>query len=101
MPILFASCTAAPSATFECGIGSVKLSCTMPSPVVSPYGRIGWFLRRSLCDRLEGLLIGPPSSFAGRAKSRPCSLLLQDLAGRVVVALGLHGDPVETPALVG
>ena len=31
---------AAPSATLECGIGSVKDSCTMPSPVVSPYGRM-------------------------------------------------------------
>ena len=36
MPILLASWAAAPSATLECGIGSVKLSCTMPSPVVSP-----------------------------------------------------------------
>ena len=36
MPILLASWAAAPSATLECVIGRVKLSWTMPSPVVSP-----------------------------------------------------------------
>ena len=45
MPILLASWTAAPSAILECGIGSVKDSCTMPSPVVSPYGRSSRFAR--------------------------------------------------------
>ena len=39
MPIFAASCGAAPSAILECGIGSVNDICTMPSPVVSPYGR--------------------------------------------------------------
>src|SRR5690242_5461007 len=42
-PILAASCRAAPSARLPAGsssgIGSVKLICTIPSPVVSPYGR--------------------------------------------------------------
>src|SRR5687768_12916011 len=40
MPILAASCSAAPSARLSHGTGSVKLSCTMPSPEVSPYGRM-------------------------------------------------------------
>src|SRR5918997_6515846 len=39
MPILFASCSAAPSAFGPAGTGRVKDVCTMPSPVVSPYGR--------------------------------------------------------------
>src|SRR5215204_5009575 len=39
MPILFASCRAAPSARGPAATGSVKDSCTIPSPVVSPYGR--------------------------------------------------------------
>ena len=38
MPILPASWAAAPSATLECAIGRVNDTCTMPSPVVSPYG---------------------------------------------------------------
>src|SRR6188472_1140442 len=40
MPILFASCSAAPSALGPAGTGSVNDVCTIPSPVVSPYGRI-------------------------------------------------------------
>ena len=36
MPIFFASCSAAPSARLSCGMGRVKDTCTMPSPVVSP-----------------------------------------------------------------
>ena len=44
MPILAASCSAAPSARARSvsspnGTGSVNDSCTRPSPVVSPYGR--------------------------------------------------------------
>src|SRR6476469_5983071 len=39
IPILLASCSAAPSAFGPGGTGSVKDVCTMPSPVVSPYGR--------------------------------------------------------------
>src|SRR4051794_18268462 len=38
-PILFASCRAAPSAFGPAGTGRVNEVCTMPSPVVSPYGR--------------------------------------------------------------
>src|SRR3954454_3906578 len=40
MPILPASCRAAPSARGPAGTGRVNDSCTIPSPVVSPYGRI-------------------------------------------------------------
>ena len=44
MPILAASCRAAPSARARCslvpyGTGRVNDSWTRPSPVVSPYGR--------------------------------------------------------------
>src|SRR5690349_6786337 len=39
MPILVASCSAAPSAFGPAGTGSVNDVCTIPSPVVSPYGR--------------------------------------------------------------
>src|SRR3954471_24648953 len=39
MPIFCASCSAAPSAFGPGGTGSVNDVCTMPSPVVSPYGR--------------------------------------------------------------
>src|SRR6478672_4915005 len=39
MPILFASCRAAPSALGPAGTGRVNDVCTIPSPVVSPYGR--------------------------------------------------------------
>src|SRR5215218_6654142 len=39
MPILFASWSAAPSALGPAGTGRVNDVWTMPSPVVSPYGR--------------------------------------------------------------
>src|SRR5438309_8422020 len=39
MPIVWASCSAAPSARGPGGTGRVNDVCTMPSPVVSPYGR--------------------------------------------------------------
>src|SRR5829696_10072295 len=39
MPILVASCSAAPSALGPAATGSVNEVCTIPSPVVSPYGR--------------------------------------------------------------
>src|SRR3954463_4199824 len=39
MPIFCASCSAAPSAFGPTGTGRVNEVCTMPSPVVSPYGR--------------------------------------------------------------
>jgi hypothetical protein len=38
-PIFAASCSAAPSAFGPGGTGNVNEACTMPSPVVSPYGR--------------------------------------------------------------
>src|SRR4051794_5369947 len=39
MPILVASCSAAPSAFGPGATGRVNDVCTIPSPVVSPYGR--------------------------------------------------------------
>src|SRR5690349_8132627 len=64
MPILFASCSAAPSALGPKGIGSVNDVWIMPSPVVSPYGRTYLFASdilglqhlRSRVEVLGGLL---------------------------------------------
>src|SRR3954468_13569096 len=58
MPILLASWSAAPSATFAGGTGSVQVSCTLPAAGVSPYGRtivIGGFPPRWLrCEAVHG-----------------------------------------------
>src|SRR6476619_6949381 len=75
MPILFASCSAAPSAFGPAGTGSVNDVCTIPSPVVSPYGRT----------------IVP---------SGICRLLLEELQRRVVGVGAELDHPVETLAAV-
>src|ERR1700759_1970602 len=66
MPIFWASCRAAPSARGPGGTGSVKDSCTIPSPVVSPYGRTipeGPLWPLWPCSGTEGLL---PDQLEGR-----------------------------------
>src|SRR3954463_13242733 len=80
MPILLASCSAAPSARGPAGIGRVNEVCTIPSPVVSPYGRT------------MPISAGPKWPFW------PCSAtghlvpgVLQELQGRVVGA-GVEPD---------
>src|SRR4051812_47101381 len=75
IPILVASCSAAPSAFGPIGTGSVNEVCTMPSPVVSPYGRT----------------IDP---------SGTGDLLLQQLQGRVVGVGAELDDAVQTLAAV-
>src|SRR3954464_12074667 len=75
MPILVASCSAAPSALGPIGTGSVNDVCTMPSPVVSPYGRT----------------IDP---------SGTGDLLLQQLQGRVVGVGAELDDAVQSLAAV-
>src|SRR4051812_25318518 len=92
MPILLASWIAAPSARLSCGIGSVNDSCTIPSPVVSPYGRT----MLMLCLRWHALLaLRPLRSLRCR---RSC---LQGLRHRVVVVLVVPGHAVQALASVG
>src|SRR3954454_16593203 len=77
MPILLASCSAAPSALGPMGTGRVNDVCTMPSPVVSPYGR----------------MIVP--SGTGHLRR------VQQLQRRVVGVRAERDDAVETLAAVG
>src|SRR5687768_9535551 len=70
MPILCASCSAAPSAFGPAGTGRVKDVCTMPSPVVSPYGRMivpsgtGHLLRLDAAfQELQSGVVGPGGQF--------------------------------------
>src|SRR5690348_7703178 len=60
MPILFASCSAAPSAFGPAGTGSVNDVCTIPSPVVSPYGRtiVPSGIRSLLLQQLQRRVVG-------------------------------------------
>src|SRR4051794_456532 len=58
MPILVASCSAAPSARGPGGTGRVNDVCTMPSPVVSPYGRITVPSGIDALQELEGGVVG-------------------------------------------
>src|SRR5437764_8553949 len=77
MPILVASCSAAPSAFGPGGTGSVNDVCTIPSPVVSPYGRT------------------TDPSGTGHL------LALQEVERRVVGVGGERDDAVEALAPVG
>src|SRR5688500_14731633 len=88
MPILFASCSAAPSAFGPAGTGSVNDVWTIPSPVVSPYGR-------TMLPTVPSRPIWPLWPFSGTG-----SLLLEQLQGRVVGAGGQHDDAVQTLAAV-
>src|SRR3712207_3197885 len=96
-PILRASWRAPPSARARspsvcAGTGSVNDTCTMPSPVVSPYGRMIRF------GSGEMSLPGPGS----KALAASLTLLpLKDVGCRVVVAVGVGDDPVEALAAVG
>src|ERR1700712_4993378 len=82
MPIAVASCSAAPSAFGPGGTGRVNETWTMPSPVVSPYGRttVPEVPFRSLSD--TGHLRG------------------EQLQGRVVRVGSQRDDAVEAPAAV-
>src|SRR3954470_21679547 len=86
MPILVASCRAAPSARGPGGTGRVNDVCTMPSPVVSPYGRT-----TVPCE--------PPPWPLWRS-SGTGGLLLQQVEGRVAGVVGEPDDPLESPAAV-
>src|SRR3954447_20927526 len=84
MPILPASCWAAPSARGPGGTGRVNESCTMPSPVVSPYGRTTLWRPK-----------WPLRPFPGSGIDA-----LQQLQRRVVRAGGQPDDAVEALAAV-
>src|SRR5687768_2779924 len=88
MPILFASCSAAPSALGPAGTGSVNDVCTMPSPVVSPYGR-------TIDPIVAGGPLWPLWRWSGTGR-----LLLQQFERRVVRVRGQLDDAVETLAAV-
>src|SRR5215218_8309953 len=103
MPILFASCSAAPSARGPGGTGSVKDVCTIPSPVVSPYGRTmlpsgtGHLLG---LEQLQGRVVGvgPQLDHAGQplaAVRRTLGDAERAVRDRLDEALGVVGDPLQ------
>src|SRR3954451_16143274 len=100
MPIVVASCSAAPSARGPGGTGRVNDSWTIPSPVVSPYGR-------TIVP--SGRARGPDSTPRSAPRSFLAGMLLglssgmdrlQQLEGRVVGAGGQPHDAVEALAAV-
>src|SRR3712207_1326440 len=103
MPILFASCSAAPSAFGPAGTGSVNDVCTIPSPVVSPYGRT---IEPSGTDdllRLEELqrrVVGVGRQLDDTVQSlaavrRPLGDAERAVGDRLDQALGVVGDAAE------
>ena len=100
MPILLASCSAAPSATLECGIGRVNDTCTMPSPVVSPYGRTIVPPRRRVLTarRLQDLGRGV---VVARRLARPRRRALAPVGRALHQAEGAVGDRLEQRRLPG
>src|SRR3954447_23540972 len=102
MPIFVASCSAAPSARGPGGTGRVNDVCTMPSPVVSPYGRT-IVPSASGMDRLQQLQGGVVR--AGRQRDhavqtlaavrRPLGDAERAVGDRLDQPLGVVGDPAE------
>src|SRR3954466_9296277 len=102
MPILVASWSAAPSAFGPAGIGSVNDVCTMPSPVVSPYGRT---IEPSgtgdlLLQQLEGRVVGGGSDLDDAvqplaAVRRPLGDAERAVGDRLDQPLGVVGDAAE------
>src|SRR4051812_43935518 len=103
MPILFASCSAAPSALGPAGTGRVNEVCTMPSPVVSPYGRTidpsgtGDLL---LLQELERRVVGVGAELDDAVQALAAvGRSLGDAEGavgdRLDQPLGVVGDPAE------
>src|SRR5688500_16334504 len=88
MPILVASCSAAPSAFGPAGIGRVNDVWIIPSPVVSPYGR-------TLDPIVPEGPLWPLWPLSGMGR-----LLLQQLERRVVRAVRQLDDAVEPLAAV-
>src|SRR3712207_4855890 len=103
MPILFASCSAAPSARGPAGTGRVKDVCTIPSPVVSPYGRTmvpsgmrGLLRLEQLQGRVEGVgRRGDDAVQALAAVRGPPGDAERAVGDGLDEALGVVGDPAE------
>src|SRR3954447_1492709 len=102
MPILFASCSAAPSAFGPAGTGRVNEVWIIPSPVVSPYGRtiVPSGMRRLLLQQLQSRVvrIGAQRDDAVQALAAVRGSL-GDAEGavgdRLDEPLGVVGDPLE------
>src|SRR3954466_929399 len=103
MPILFASCSAAPSAFGPAATGSVKDVCTIPSPVVSPYGRTidpsgtGHLL---LLEQLQRRVVGVGAELHHAVQTlaavrRPLGDAERAVGDRLDQALGMVGDAAE------
>src|SRR4029453_11747379 len=110
MPILVASCSAAPSAFGPIGTGRVNDVCTMPSPVVSPYGRMivpsgtghSPFLshRTPPFEQVQRRVVGvgPELHDAVQplaAVDRPLGDAERAVGDRIHESAGMGGDPLE------
>src|SRR3712207_9372008 len=102
MPILPASWSAAPSAIGPAGTGSVNDVCTMPSPVVSPYGRTiepsgtGDLPLQQLQRRVVGVRAGCHDAVQALAAVRRALRDAERAVGdRLDEALGVIGDPAQ------
>src|SRR3954453_18480028 len=112
MPIFCASCRAAPSASGPGGTGSVNDVCTIPSPVVSPYGRItlpcrpswptwpasgtGHLRVQQLQGRVDGVRREPDDAVQALAAVRgPPGDAEGAVGDRLDQALGVVGDPLQ------
>src|SRR3954454_5575315 len=100
MPILVASCSAAPSAFGPGGTGSVNDVCTIPSPVVSPYGRTIVPSGMDRLQQLQGRVVraGRQRDHAVQALAavrRPLGDAERAVGDRLDQPLGVVGDPAE------
>src|SRR3954463_15951834 len=99
MPILFASCRAAPSALGPAATGSVNDVCTIPSPVVSPYGRTidPSGMRHPLLEQVQRRVVGAgpelhPAVQPLAAVRRPLGDAERAVGDRLDQALRVVGD---------
>src|SRR5688572_14450190 len=103
IPILVASCSAAPSAFGPAGTGRVNDVWTIPSPVVSPYGRTIEPSGTGDLLRLEQLQRGVERVRARRddavqtlaAVDGPLGDAERAVGDRVHQAAGVVGDPLQ------
>src|SRR4051812_32249695 len=100
MPIFFASCSAAPSAFGPRGTGSVNETCTIPSPVVSPYGRTTVPSGIDALQQLECRVVGVGAQHDDAVQALAAvRRALRDAEGpvgdRLDEPLGVVGDPLQ------
>src|SRR3954471_16879370 len=91
MPIFCASCSAAPSAFGPGGTGSVNDVCTMPSPVVSPYGLMTVPSDTHALQQLERGVVG------ARRGAEHAVQALAAVRGPLGDAEGAVGDRLDQP----